>query len=148
MTDKHSTDDVDFGGSNRRLTDAEKAQVPDLAQVAIAASATGAAYNVQPSSNALIGRLTSVQLPELLGKGTLVFSANTLADIMLGTVDNWRHNSIVNENPTLAAFLPNQPITVVTPLGDPDTMLFFTKMLSAMNENFRNTVSRSFLFWS
>jgi ABC-type phosphate transport system substrate-binding protein len=78
-------------------------------------------------------------VPELLGKGTVVLNMTTLADIMLGTVDKWNHAAIVALNPDLAAFLPNKPITVVTPT-DPDTVLLFTRALSAVSSEFATAV--------
>jgi ABC-type phosphate transport system substrate-binding protein len=69
-----------------------------------------------------------------------VLNLTTLADIMLGTVDNWRHPAILELNPLLAAVLPNNPITVVTPTGDADTMLLFTTALSAVSPQFNASV--------
>ena len=80
------------------------------------------------------------QLPELVGHGTLVFNLTTLADIMLGHVDNWNHSAIRELNPTLVDYLPNQPITVVTPIGAPTVMLVFTEALSQASPEFNQTV--------
>jgi hypothetical protein len=79
-------------------------------------------------------------LPELVGHGTLVFNLTTLANIMLGHVDNWNHSAIRELNPTLVDYLPNQPITVVTPIGAPTIMLVFTQALSQASPEFNQIV--------
>jgi hypothetical protein len=85
------------------------------------------------------------QVPELVGKGKLVFDLPTVADVMLGTVDNWNHSAIRALNPTLAHLLPNQPILVVTPLGAPTVMQLMSEALSGASASF-NQLVRSSLF--
>jgi ABC-type phosphate transport system substrate-binding protein len=85
------------------------------------------------------------QVPELVGKGTLVLDLPTVADVMLGTVDNWNHSAIRTLNPTLAHLLPNQPIKVVTPLGAPTVMQLMSEALSGASAEF-NELVRSILF--
>jgi ABC-type phosphate transport system substrate-binding protein len=81
-----------------------------------------------------------------LGQGSaLVLNLPTLADIMLGTVDNWNHSAIRELNPSLAAFLPNQSIIVVTPTGDADVMLLFTQALSGASTAFHDTVRNYYI---
>lgn len=64
----------------------------------------------------------------------------TVADIMLGTVDNWNHTAIRALNPSLKEHLPNASITVVTPTDDPSTMELFTQALSGASALFNSTV--------
>jgi hypothetical protein len=82
----------------------------------------------------------SPQVPELVGKGTLLLDLSIVADVMLGTVDNWNHSAIRALNPTLAHLLPNQPIMVVTPLGSPIAMQLMTEALSGSNAQFNQLV--------
>lgn len=79
-------------------------------------------------------------MPELVGKEKLLFNLSVVADIMLGIVDNWNHSAIRELNPTLAQYLPDQPIIVVTPTGAPTVMLLMTEALSQASESFRNIV--------
>jgi hypothetical protein len=79
-------------------------------------------------------------VPELVGKGSLLLNLTTVADIMLGLVDNWNHSAIRELNPALAQYLPNAPIIVVTPTGAPTVMLLLTQALSQASESFRDIV--------
>jgi hypothetical protein len=85
------------------------------------------------------------QLPELVGKGKLVFNLSVVADIMLGTVDNWNHSAIRELNPDLAEYLPCEPIIVITPTTSPTVMLLFTQALSEASESFRKIVRHFFI---
>jgi hypothetical protein len=85
------------------------------------------------------------QVPELVGKGTLLLDLQTVANVMLGTVDNWNHSAIRALNPTLAHLLPNQPIMVVTPLGAPTVMQLMSEALSGASAEFKELVRSSLL---
>jgi ABC-type phosphate transport system substrate-binding protein len=52
-------------------------------------------------------------------RGTLVLNLTTLADIYLGTIDNWNHSAIRELNLDLAGLLPNAPILVFGAAADP-----------------------------
>lgn len=67
----------------------------------------------------------------------------TIADIMLGTVDNWNHSTIHQLNPNLASFLPNATITVVSPTNSPAIVELYNEALSAASTAFRNSVRRA-----
>jgi hypothetical protein len=82
----------------------------------------------------------SPQIPELVGKGTLLLDLSIVADVMLGTVDNWNHSAIRALNPTLAHLLPNQSIMVITPLGSPIAMRMMTEALSGSSAAFKQLV--------
>jgi hypothetical protein len=136
--------------------------MPDAVELPIMAYPAGVSYNVPAlrsllTSNAvdahcgavcvaclLAAGLTLDQVPELVGKGTLLLDLPTLADVMLGTVDNWNHSAIRALNPTLAHLLPNQPIVVVTPLGSSIAMQSLTEALSGSSAEFKQLVCSPF----
>lgn len=73
----------------------------------------------------------------------MVLDLPTLADIMLGTVDNWNHTAIRSLNPNIAQVLPNASIIVVTPTNSPSTVQLFTEALSGVSSSFRDQVRRT-----
>jgi ABC-type phosphate transport system substrate-binding protein len=158
-------DNVDFSAISAPLTTAQQEAMPDVVELPIMAYPAVIAYNVRPrnpepshlsqTDTAMDAhRRVSVcvrvcsphlgpsphQVPELVGKGTLVLDLSIVADVMLGTVDNWNHSAIRTLNPTLAHLLPNQPIMVVTPLGSSIAMQLMTESLSGSNAQFNQLV--------
>ncbi len=85
------------------------------------------------------------QVPELHGKKPLILSMQNLADIYLGHITSWNDSAIVQMNPDLKDFLPNQPLLVVYEPGSTSTTLKLSKALEVFPE-FNTTVSFGRLF--
>jgi hypothetical protein len=140
---------VDFGAITGALADSITRADSDVKEVPVIAYAIGISYNVHVSPTAQPQRYFSgtdlthmqSQLPEVLGKGTLVFNLTTLADIMLGIVDKWDHPAIRELNPALASYLPSQFITAVVPGSTPLILQVFLKSMRDASELFNSTVT-------
>ncbi len=86
-------------------------------------------------------------MPELLGQGSIIFTFQIIADIYLGHITHWNDSAIVQLNPNLKDYLPNQPMLVVY---EPGTSIIggqVTKMPSIIPE-FNRTVSATHLYES
>lgn len=81
-------------------------------------------------------------MPELLqyGRPKLVLDLPTLANIMLGLVDNWNHSDIRKLNPGLAPFLPDAEIIIILPEGWPGVISVIAQSLSEANPEFKSIV--------
>ncbi len=79
-------------------------------------------------------------MPELLGQGSIIFTFQIIADIYLGHITHWNDSAIVQLNPNLKDYLPNQPMLVVYEPGTSIVAGKVTKMLSIIPE-FNRTVS-------
>ena len=112
---------VDFGASDKFLTDAElKAAPGKLIHIPTVMGAVVVIYN----------------LPGV-AKG-LKLSSEDVADIFLGKITKWNDPKIANDNPGVK--LPNQPIIVVHRSDGSGTTAIFTDYLSAVSGEWKSKV--------
>lgn len=112
---------VDFAGSDVAMTDEQIAKVPGGAVlIPITAGEIVLAYN-------LPGAPKGLKLPR-----------DVYPDIFLGKITNWNDPRIAAANPELK--LPNLPITVVRRSDSSGTTGVFTKHLSAISPEFKQSV--------
>jgi len=141
-----SADSIDFGTITTPLAQEDYKKIPDVGQIPIITYAIGPAYNVSSSwltNRSFIDVSIALQVPSIAEKATLVLNLTTLADILLGNVDNWNHSAIRALNPDLLPHLPNATITVVLPVGvtgEDIVTLILTEALSAVSTPFRKAV--------
>ncbi|GFO67186.1 phosphate-binding protein [Geomonas limicola] len=106
---------VDFGASDKYLSDAELKKAPGtLLHIPTVLGAVAVSY----------------QLPGVTR--TLKLTPDTLGAIFMGTISSWNDPRLLRDNPELA--LPDQPIVVVHRLDASGTTSIFTDYLSRVNE--------------
>ncbi len=112
---------VQFGASDVAMSDEEIAQVDrGVLMLPMTAGSIVLAYN----------------LPGL--DGELKLSRDNYVNILLGNITNWSDPAIAENNPDLQ--LPDQPITVVYRSDGSGTTGVFTKHLSSISEDWKNSV--------
>lgn len=112
---------VDFGASDKFLTDAElKAAPGKLLHIPTVMGAVVVTYNVPG-----------------IAKG-LKLSSEDVADIFLGRITKWNDPKITNDNPGVS--LPDKPIIVVHRSDGSGTTAIFTDYLSAVNSQWKQKV--------
>ncbi|MBW4671741.1 MAG: phosphate ABC transporter substrate-binding protein PstS [Cyanomargarita calcarea GSE-NOS-MK-12-04C] len=111
---------VDFGGSDRAMTDAEIAKVKQgVILVPTAGGAVSVVYNAPGVSN-------------------LKLSRKTLPAIFTGEIKNWNDPKIKADNPGVN--LPNTPIKTVVRADGSGTTFIFTNHLSSISAYFKGRV--------
>lgn len=119
--------EVDFGGTDAPASDAQYAQAPDLQLFPVLGAAVVAVYNL-PSLNHLAGEV-------------VVLSRTVLAQIFAAQIRVWNHPAIAAlQTPTVAAKLPNAPITVIVRRDSSGTTNIFTSALTAFDAAFASAV--------
>jgi serine/threonine protein kinase/ABC-type phosphate transport system substrate-binding protein len=93
------------------------ASISDLAAVPLAAFALVPAYNLR-------------LLPGAPADAVVAFDAETLAAIYMGGLTAWNDARLAALNPSLAPYLPTEPITVVVHDYESDYNLILTRFLS------------------
>jgi len=112
---------VDFGASDKFLTDAELKGAPGrLLHIPTVMGAVVVTYNVPG-----------------VAKG-LKLSSEDVADIFLGRITKWNDPKIANDNPGVT--LPDKPIIVVHRSDGSGTTAIFTDYLSAVNSQWKQKV--------
>lgn len=112
---------VDFGASDKFLTDAELKGAPaKLLHIPTVMGAVVVTYNIPG-----------------VAKG-LKLSSEDVADIFLGRITKWNDPKIANDNPDLK--LPDKPIIVVHRSDGSGTTAIFTDYLSAVNSDWKQKV--------
>jgi phosphate transport system substrate-binding protein len=111
---------VDFGASDAALDDQQLKEMPPVVQIPESAGPVCITYN----------------LPKL--KSPLKLSANTLADIYLGTINNWRDAAIKKDNPSVT--LPNDAIVVAHRSDGSGTTNIFTNYLAKVSPEWAKKV--------
>ena len=111
---------VDFGASDAALDDQQLKEMPPLVQIPESAGPVCITYN----------------LPQL--KSPLKLSANTLAGIYLGTINNWRDAAIKKDNPSVT--LPNDAIVVAHRSDGSGTTNIFTNYLAKVSPEWAKKV--------
>ncbi|MBI1920568.1 MAG: phosphate ABC transporter substrate-binding protein PstS [Geobacter sp.] len=112
---------VDFGASDKFLTDAELAAAPGkLIHIPTVMGAVVVTYNVPGVS-----------------KG-LKLKTEDVADIFLGKITKWNDPRIADDNPGVK--LPNQPIVVVHRSDGSGTTAIFTDFLSGVSGEWKSKV--------
>jgi phosphate transport system substrate-binding protein len=112
---------VDFGASDKFLTDAELKDAPGkLLHIPTVMGAVVVTYNIPG-----------------IAKG-LKLSSEDVADIFLGRVTKWNDPKITNDNP--GVMLPDKPIIVVHRSDGSGTTAIFTDYLSAVNSQWKQKV--------
>ena len=117
---------VDFAGSDSLVTDDEYAAGKDLQMYPMVAGAEVMIYNIpelDPSSDP-----------------ALIINRQTLVDIYMGKVTSWKDPAITALNPDLASKLPDQSIVVVHRSDGSGTTEIFTRALSSMSDDWKNSV--------
>ena len=117
---------VDFAGSDSLVTDDEYAAGKDLQMYPMVAGAEVMIYNIpelDPSSDP-----------------ALIINRQTLVDIYMGKVTSWNDPAITALNPDLASKLPDQSIVVVHRSDGSGTTEIFTRALSSMSDDWKNSV--------
>ncbi len=118
--ERFSQELVQFGASDVAMKDEEIASVErGVLLLPMTAGSIVLAYN----------------LPDAEG---LKLSRQNYVDILLGKITNWSDPAIAADNPDLQ--LPDQPITVVYRSDGSGTTGVFTKHLSAISEEWKNSV--------
>jgi phosphate transport system substrate-binding protein len=118
--EKFSANTVDFGASDVAMNDAEIAAIKgEVLMLPMTAGSIVMAYN----------------LPGLEG---LKLSQGVLAEILLGKITRWDDPKLKVDNPGLN--LPNKAITVIHRSDGSGTTEVFTKNLSSMNTEFKQTI--------
>jgi len=113
---------VDFGASDAILNDEQITAAPGIQMFPTVAGAVVPTYNVS----------------ELKDKDPLVLDATTLSNIFLGKIIKWNDPAIAALNPNSP--LPNKDIIVVHRSDGSGTSFIFTSYLSAVSEEWKNTV--------
>jgi phosphate transport system substrate-binding protein len=112
---------VDFGASDKFLTDAEMKGAPGkLLHIPTVMGAVVVTYNIPG-----------------VAKG-LKLSSEDVADIFLGRISKWSDPKITNDNPGVK--LPDKPIIVVHRSDGSGTTAIFTDYLSAVNNEWKQKV--------
>jgi phosphate transport system substrate-binding protein len=112
---------VDFGASDKFLTDAELKGAPGkLLHIPTVMGAVVVTYNIPG-----------------VAKG-LKLSSEDVADIFLGRITKWNDPKITNDNPGVT--LPDKPIIVVHRSDGSGTTAIFTDYLSAVNSQWKQKV--------
>ena len=112
---------VDFGASDKFLTDAELKDAPGkLLHIPTVMGAVVVTYNIPG-----------------IAKG-LKLSSEDVADIFLGRITRWNDPKITNDNP--GVMLPDKPIIVVHRSDGSGTTAIFTDYLSAVNSQWKQKV--------
>ena len=112
---------VDFGASDKFLTDAELQGAPGkLLHIPTVMGAVVVTYNVPG-----------------VAKG-LKLSSEDVADIFLGKITKWNDPKITNDNPGVT--LPDKPIIVVHRSDGSGTTAIFTDYLSSVNAGWKQKV--------
>lgn len=114
---------VDFAGSDSLLKEEEYTAGKDLQMYPMLAGAVVPIYYLVPAKD----------YPEGFTPPTLVLDRQTLVDIYNATVTNWSDPKIVELNPELAEYLPDEQITVVHRSDGSGTTEIFTKALAAFS---------------
>ncbi len=115
---------VDFGGSDAILNDEQHGAAPGIQMLPSVAGAVVPTYNVS----------------ELQNLDPLVLDAPTLSAIFLGQITKWNDPAIAALNPGLS--LPDKDILVVHRSDGSGTTFIFTDYLSAVSEEWKNTVGK------
>jgi phosphate transport system substrate-binding protein len=115
---------VDFAGSDAILNDEQYAAAPGVQMLPTVAGAVVPTYNVS----------------ELAEQEALVLNAETLSNIFLGKITKWNDPAILALNPTLP--LPDKDIVIVHRSDGSGTTFIFTSYLSAVSEEWKNTVGQ------
>lgn len=115
---------VDFGASDAILTEEQFAAAPGIQMLPTVAGAVVPVYNVS----------------ELKEAEPLVLDASTLSQIFLGKITRWNDPAIAALNPNLP--LPAKEILVVHRSDGSGTTFIFTDYLSAVSDEWRNTVGK------
>jgi phosphate transport system substrate-binding protein len=116
---------VDFAGSDAILNDEQYAAAPGIQMFPSVAGAVVPTYN----------------LTELKDLAPLVLDPATISNIFLGKITKWNDPAIVALNPDLP--LPDKDIIVVHRSDGSGTTFIFTSYLSAISEEWANTVGTS-----
>jgi len=77
-------------------------------------------------------------IPELAGKDTLKFTADTLAGVYLGEITKWNDPKLVADNPSLAEI--DKAVSVVHRSDGSGTSNIWTSYLSAVNDKWAKTI--------
>jgi phosphate transport system substrate-binding protein len=110
---------VDFGASDRPMTDAEIAKAKAL-HFPTVLGAVVATYNIEGNP------------------ADLKFTGEALAGIFLGTVKKWNEPAIASTNPGVK--LPNAPITVIVRSDGSGTSFVFTDYLTKVSSEWKAKV--------
>ena len=111
---------VQFGASDVAMTDEEIAKVPNgVLLLPMTAGSIVLAYNI----------------PDV---GEVKLSQQNLIDIFLGKITNWNDPVLATDNPGVT--FPDLPIQVIYRSDGSGTTGVFTKNLSAMSEDWKNSV--------
>ncbi|XP_050398521.1 speract receptor [Patella vulgata] len=111
--------DIEYAGSDSRLSASDSQQDPDLVMFPTMAGAVVIAYNVPGCSPRL--NLTRYQI----------------VGIFNGTVRNWNDTSFIDKNPNCV--MPNATIKVIARADKSGTTEIFTEGLAAFSEAWNNT---------
>jgi len=117
---------VDFAGSDSLVTDDEYTAGKDLQMYPMVAGAEVMIYNIPEL--------------DLANDPALIIDRQTLVDIYMGKVTSWNDPAITATNPDLASKLPNQPIVVAHRSDGSGTTEIFTRALSAISDDWKNSV--------
>lgn len=134
--------EVDFGASDRFLTDEQLAE-------AVPSPHTGEANRIFHIPMALAAVVPVYNFSPFHQTKGLVLEGKTLADIFRGEIRVWNHPDIVALNPNVD--LPNMPITVVHRAEGSGTTAIFTDYLGKESEEWRRLFGaggRTFLDWT
>jgi phosphate transport system substrate-binding protein len=115
---------VDFAGSDAILNDEQFAAAPGIQMFPSVAGAVVPTYNVS----------------ELNEADPLVLDAATLSNIFLGKIVKWNDLALAALNPNVT--LPDKDIIVVHRSDGSGTTFIFTDYLSAVSEEWKNTVGQ------
>ncbi|AQN68650.1 protein tyrosine kinase (PTK) family protein [Saudi moumouvirus] len=117
----------DFAVTINGVEDHFYEEMPDLAQMHLAAFSIVPAYN----------------LPEMLGK-KLILDIDIITNIYLGQINNWNNSKIRDLNPEVKHLLPNATILVTIQNISSDINYIFTNFLSQNNNLFNNLVGPTY----
>jgi phosphate transport system substrate-binding protein len=110
---------VDFGASDRPMTDEELAKTPAMHFPTVLGSVV-ASYNVAGNP------------------ADLKFTGETLAGIFMGSIKKWNDKAIAATNPGVK--LPDAPITVIVRSDSSGTSFVFTDYLSKVSPEWKSSV--------
>jgi phosphate transport system substrate-binding protein len=119
---------LDFGASDAPMNDDQ-----------LKAAEATCGGNILHIATALGGVVVTYNIPELASGGEpLKFTPETLSAIFMGSINNWKDEKLVADNPQLANV--DQPISVVHRSDGSGTSNIFTSYLSAVSEDWKTNV--------